>query len=160
MSDRLALRELLERLVAAEIRFVVIGGLAVNAWGHVRATRDLDIVPDPERANLDRLADLLEGLDGRVQVAEGKLGASAIRTFLSAGDRTLVDTSAGPVDVLQGMPQIPGFAVLDADAVDVDLDGLTVRICSLDALLKMKRASDRSRDREDLAALEQGRGPV
>lgn len=27
-------------------------------------------------------------------------------------------------------------------------------------VMKKKRASDRSRDREDLAALEQGRGPV
>ncbi|MGI8660790.1 MAG: nucleotidyltransferase [Thermoleophilaceae bacterium] len=154
MSERLGLRELLERLARAEVRFVLIGGLAVNAWGHVRATRDLDLVPDPDVANLDRLADLLESLDGRVQVAEGRLGPSAIRTFLRAGDRTLVDTSSGPVDVLQGMPQIPGFDALDAEAVEVDLDGLPVRVCSLAALLEMKRASTRSRDRDDLEALE------
>lgn len=154
MSERLGLRELLERLARAEVRFVLIGGLAVNAWGHVRATRDLDLVPDPDVANLDRLADLLESLDGRVQVAEGRLGPSAIRTFLRAGDRTLVDTNSGPVDVLQGMPQIPRFEALDAEAVEVDLDGLPVRVCSLAALLEMKRASTRSRDRDDLEALE------
>jgi len=54
MSEHLGLRELLERLVAAEVRFVVIGGLAVNAWGHVRATRDLDLVPAPDAANAGR----------------------------------------------------------------------------------------------------------
>lgn len=159
MTEPFGPRALLERLAAAEVRFVLIGGLAVNAWGHVRGTRDLDLVPDPDPTNLDRLADLLEGLDGRVQVAQGRLGASAIRTFLRAGDRTLVDTSAGPVDVLQGMPQIPRFAVLDAEAVDVDLDGIVVRVCSLDALLEMKRASSRARDREDLEALEAAHAP-
>lgn len=159
MSERLELRELLERLVAAEVRFILVGGLAVNAWGHVRATRDLDLVPAPDVANLDRLADLLQALDGRVHVAEGRLGPSAIRTFLRAGDRTLVDTRSGPVDVLQGMPQIPRFDVLDAGAVEVDLDGLPVRVCSLVALLDMKRASVRSRDRDDLEALEAAHAP-
>lgn len=154
MTGRLALRELLERLVAADVRFVLIGGLAVNAWGHVRGTRDLDLVPDPARANLDRLADLLEALDGRVEVAGGRLAKSAIRPFLRAGDRTLVDTPSGPVDVLHGMPQIPRFEALDSDAVEIDLDGLRVRVCSLEALLEMKRASDRPADRADLEALE------
>jgi predicted nucleotidyltransferase len=60
----------------------------------------------------------------------------------------------GRVDVLQGLPQIPNFATLDAEAVDVDMDGLNVRVCSLDHLLAMKRTSERPRDRDDLEALE------
>jgi hypothetical protein len=78
----------------------------------------------------------------------------AIRTFLAAGDRTLVATDLGPVDVLQGLPQIPPFTQLDAEAVVVDLGGSVVRVCSLEALLAMKRASDRARDRDDVDALE------
>jgi predicted nucleotidyltransferase len=50
--------------------------------------------------------------------------------------------------------QIPSFAALDAQAVDVDMDGLAVRVCSLSHLLEMKRASGRPRDRDDLEALE------
>jgi predicted nucleotidyltransferase len=65
-----------------------------------------------------------------------------------------VVTDLGRVDILQGLPQIPAFATLDADAVDVDMDGLTVRVCSLGHLLDMKRASERPRDRDDLEALE------
>jgi hypothetical protein len=34
------------------------------------------------------------------------------------------------------------------------MDGLSVRVCSLGHLLAMKRASKRSRDRDDLEALE------
>lgn len=154
MSGPLRLRELLERLVEAEVRFIVVGGLAVNAWGHLRGTQDVDLVPDPARENLLRLAQVLEALGGRVEVAEGTLGSSAIRTFLEAGDRTMVATELGHVDVLQGLPQVPGFAELDAEAVDVDLEGTIVRVCSLAALVAMKRASERLRDRDDLEALE------
>lgn len=151
----LRLRELIERLDAAGVDYVVVGGLAVNAWGHLRGTGDLDIVPEPGPANLDRLAGLLESLDGRVEVADRTLTAGAIRTILTAGDRTLVSTVLAPVDVLQGLPQVPRYADLRADAVDVDLDGVTIRVCSLATLLAMKRASSRPRDQADIEALEE-----
>ena len=127
--DPLRLRELLARLVEAEVRFVLVGGLAVNAWGYLRATRDVDFVPDPDPENLARLDSLLRDLGGKVDVA-------------------------GQLNVLQGLPQVPPFAALEEKAEDVDIDGLVVRVCSLEHLIQMKRASERGRDREDLAALE------
>jgi predicted nucleotidyltransferase len=158
IADPLRLRELLERLTQAQIRFVLVGGLAVNAWGYLRATRDVDVVPDPSIENLASLASLLGGLGGKVNVGDRLLDASAITTFLRTGDRTLVVTKLGRVDVLQGLPQIPPFAVLNEAAKDVDINGLNVRVCSLEHLLEMKRASDRPRDREDLEALEAAQG--
>lgn len=150
----LRLRLLLERLREAEVDFVLVGGLAVNAWGYLRATRDVDLVPDPSRENLERLDTLLVGLGGKVEVGGRLLEPSAIRTFLRTGDRTLVLTDLGRVDILQGLPQVPSFASLDENASEVDIDGLVVKVCSLDDLLAMKRTSDRARDREDLEALE------
>jgi hypothetical protein len=44
-----AFDELLRRLTAGEVRFVLVGGLAVNAWGVVRGTKHVDIVPDRDR---------------------------------------------------------------------------------------------------------------
>jgi predicted nucleotidyltransferase len=152
--DPVRLRELLARLIEAEVRFVLVGGLAVNAWGYLRATRDVDFVPDPDPENLVRLNSLLNDLDGKVDVGGKLIAGSAISTFLRTGDRTLVATELGQVDVLQGLPQVPPFAVLEARAKDVDLDGLVVRVCSLEHLIEMKRSSERARDREDLAALE------
>jgi predicted nucleotidyltransferase len=152
--DPVRLRELLARLIEADVRFVLVGGLAVNAWGYLRATRDVDFVPDPESENLARLDSLLNDLGGKVDVGGKLLTGSAISTFLRTGDRTLVATELGQVDVLQGLPQVPSFDVLDEKAKEVDLDGLVVRVCSLDHLIEMKRASERARDREDVAALE------
>jgi predicted nucleotidyltransferase len=152
----------LERLRDAEVDFVLVGGLAVNAWGYLRATRDIDLVPDPSSENLARLDALLVALGGRVEVGERLLEAAAIKTFLRTGDRTLVLTDLGRIDVLQGLPQVPGFAALDERAREVDIEGLVVKVCSLEDLLAMKRASDRPRDRDDLEALEaarEGEGP-
>jgi predicted nucleotidyltransferase len=163
MPQRLRLRVLLERLGEAEVDFILVGGLAVNAWGYLRATRDVDLVPDPSSDNLARLDALLVELDGKVEVGEQLLESSAIRTFFRTGDRTLVLTELGRVDVLQGLPQVPTFAALDERASEVDLEGLSVKVCGLDDLLTMKRASDRPRDRDDLEALEaarDGRGPA
>jgi predicted nucleotidyltransferase len=140
-----------------EVDFVLVGGLAVNAWGYLRATRDVDLVPDPSPENLERLDALLVELGGKVEVGSGLLESSAIKTFLRTGDRTLVLTDLGRVDILQGLPQIPGFASLDERASEVDLDGLVVKVCSLEDLLAMKRASDRPRDRDDIEALEAAR---
>ncbi len=154
----LRLRLLLERLRAADVDFVLVGGLAVNAWGYLRATRDVDLVPDPSVENLARLDALLVELGGKVEVGGRLLEAAAIKTFLRTGDRTLVLTDLGRVDVLQGLPQVPGFAALDDRASEVEIDGLVLKVCSLDDLLAMKRASDRPRDRDGLEVLEAARG--
>ena len=94
-ANPLRLRQLLERLVEAEVRFILVGGLAVNAWGYMRATQDVDVVPDPERENLARLDELLRELGGRVDVGGRLLDSTAIATFLRTGDRTLVQTDLG-----------------------------------------------------------------
>jgi predicted nucleotidyltransferase len=157
----LRLRELLERLVAAEIQFVLVGGLAVNAWGYMRATQDIDLVPDPDPGNLAKLDSLLRELGGKVDVGGRLLAADAINTFLRTGDRTLVRTELGEVDVLQGLPQVPSYSELNAAASDIDADGISLRVCSLEHLLEMKRGSKRPRDKDDLEALEaaQEEGP-
>ncbi|HUC07432.1 MAG TPA: hypothetical protein VMR96_05025, partial [Solirubrobacterales bacterium] len=48
--------ELLEVIDAHEVEYVIIGGFAVAAHGHPRATKDVDICPNPKQANLRRLA--------------------------------------------------------------------------------------------------------
>ncbi|HEX6152274.1 MAG TPA: nucleotidyltransferase [Solirubrobacterales bacterium] len=158
-TERLRLRELLERLVEAEVRFVLVGGLAVNAWGYLRATRDVDVVPDPDPDNLERLDALLRELGGKVDAGGRLLDSDAITTFLRTGDRTLVQTELGQVDVLQGLPQVPRFEDLEKQARSVDIEGLAIMVCSLDHLLEMKRASDRPRDQEDVEALEVAQEP-
>ncbi|HEV3070495.1 MAG TPA: hypothetical protein VGY76_03605 [Solirubrobacteraceae bacterium] len=67
--------DLLFALCEAQVQFVVIGGVAVGVHGFVRATEDLDIVPDPAPENLARLARLLQELKAR-QIGTGEFSAN------------------------------------------------------------------------------------
>ena len=93
----------------------------------MRATQDVDVVPDPDPENLAKLDELLR--------------------------------EPREINVLQGLPQVPRYEELKAQAKEVDLDGLAVQVCSFDHLLAMKRASDRARDHDDLEALEAAQNP-
>src|SRR5215208_6151389 len=62
MTDALNPEPLLRALHEAGVRHIIIGGFALNAHGVIRPSRDLDIVPDPDPANLERLAALLADL--------------------------------------------------------------------------------------------------
>lgn len=44
------------------VDYLVIGGFAVIAYGHVRATKDIDLVASDQRDNLERLAAALREL--------------------------------------------------------------------------------------------------
>jgi len=51
------------------VEYLVVGGLGARAHGATRPTQDVDFVPRSTRENLDRLADALRELGGRLRVA-------------------------------------------------------------------------------------------
>ena len=140
-------------MAKAEVRFVLVGALAVIAWGHERFTRDVDLVPDPDPENLDRLAGVLSELGGRVKVGDRLLTSDSISMFLKSGDMALVLTEFGQVDVLQGLPHIPRYSEMAAEAESAIFEGLEVKVCSGRHLLQMKRAASRDQDLLDIEAL-------
>jgi hypothetical protein len=82
-----AFDELLRRLAEAEVRFVVIGGLALGARGVVRGTKDVDIVVDIEPDNLKRIAEVAVSTGGHVQRGGTLLGsAPSIAAKIASGE--------------------------------------------------------------------------
>jgi predicted nucleotidyltransferase len=151
--------ELLRRLVEAQVQFVLVGGLAVNAWGVVRGTKDVDIAVDPDAANLTAIADVAAGVNGVVQRADAIAGSRfSIAALLGGGERVLIDTNLGPLDVIQGLDGVPPYAELRSRAVDVTIAGVSVPVCSLEDLRAMKHATGRTRDLADLEDLDEARG--
>jgi predicted nucleotidyltransferase len=147
--------DLLVRLVQADINFVLIGGLALGSWGVVRGTKDCDIVPDPRPKNLDGLARLAAELGGHIQLGESLLGSErSIASLLLQGERALIKTHLGDLDVVQGLEGVLSFAELRAKAIDVEISGVTIAICALEDLRAMKRAAGRARDLVDLEDLD------
>jgi hypothetical protein len=148
------LRALAAVLHAHEVDFVVVGGVAVGAHGYVRATRDLDVVPDPDRANLHRLATALGELDASLPLAEGRaFDLPHDLPRLEHRDNLTLDTKHGGLDIIQRAAGVPSFETLRAAAIDADLLGVPVRISSLEHLRAMKEATGRTQDRADLENL-------
>ncbi len=55
-------KNLLERLIKANVKFLIIGGYAVNFYGYNRTTGDLDIWIKPDNFNKEKLIHVLEEL--------------------------------------------------------------------------------------------------
>ena len=166
MNAALDPEELLRSLGDAGLRYVVIGGLAVNAYGVIRATKDLDICPAPDEDNLARLASLLRQLDA-VQVGmedfdehELPFDPTSVDDLAQGGNFRLI-TRLGALDVMQwisGIDADHAYASLAAEMLLVELAGVRVPICSLAHLRAMKRAAGRPQDLQDLADLAIARG--
>ncbi len=137
----------LGRLVEHDVRFVLIGGYAAALRGSPMMTGDVDICPARDRGNLDRLAEALQSLHARLRGAPADVSFLLDGRSLETGDHFTFATDVGPMDCLGTPAGTDGFADLDASATDVDLEGLVVRVASLDDLIRMKRAAGRPQDR-------------
>ncbi len=150
-----AFDELLRRLAEADVEFVVVGGLAVNAWGVVRGTKDVDVVVASEVDNLKRVAEVAVAAGGHVQKGEALLGSPiSIAAALASGEQVAIETDLGRLDVVQGLDGIPSYADLRSRASEAEILGVTVAVCSIEDLRAMKQAAGRTRDLADLEDLD------
>jgi predicted nucleotidyltransferase len=154
-----AFDELLRALSEAEVEFVLIGGLAVNAWGVVRGTKDVDVVVAPDPANLKRIAKMAVTAGGHVQRGEAFLGSPpSIAALLATGEQVAIETDLGRLDVVQGLEGVPAYEELRSRASVAEVLGVTVAVCSVEDLRAMKRAAGRGQDLVDLEDLDAAEG--
>lgn len=153
------LRDLLGALIAAEVEFVVIGGIALGLHGFMRATEDLDIVPDPDPRNLDRLCAALEAAEAKLLLAPARRFGPREAWMLRRGRNVSVTTVHGDLDVVRTLPGVPDYEMLVGDAERYDVDGMTIVVASPTKLTEMKQARGSAQDEADIAALRELRGP-
>jgi len=147
-------------LDAAGVRFVVIGGFAVGAHGYPRATKDLDIVPDPNTDNLKRLASALSDLDASVLGVQEFSAEEVVQpdaAGLEMGGNFVLATSRGRLDIMQIVGPDLEYADLESAAVEDEVFGHRVRFCGFDHLVEMKEAAGRPEDDIDLQRLRESR---
>jgi predicted nucleotidyltransferase len=150
-----AFDQLLRRLSDAGVEFVLIGGLAVNAWGVVRGTKGVEIVVASDPENHKRLAEVVVAIHGHVQSGESLLGSQpSIASRLMSGEQVAIETDLGRLDVVQGLDGVPTYDELRASSTEVDVLGVEVAVCSIEDLKAMKRVSGRARDLADLEDLD------
>jgi len=152
-----------EALVAAfenaGVRYLVAGGLAVNAYGYLRFTRDVDVVVQLVPDNINRAFAALSTLGYRPlvpitasQFADGSMRESWIRDkgmqvlqFWSDAHRET------PVDMFVREPFV--FDEEYQRALVKPLGSISVRFVSIPALIRMKEEAGRSQDRIDIDQL-------
>lgn len=153
-QPNLRLTALLRRLIDGQVDFVVIGGVAVIMQGAPRFTKDLDICYSTETQNLDRLGVVLTSLGARLRGVEEDVPFIPDGRTLRHTQLLTLTTPDGNLDLLVKPDGSPNYTTLRARANQVNLDGITVRIASIEDMIAMKRASARPQDLVDLESLE------
>jgi hypothetical protein len=124
--------DLLRVLCEHEVTFIVIGGLALGLHGFVRATKDVDIAPEPGVDNSSRLRDALVVLEG------------PINPWPYVEDRD---------------GELP-FEDLRQEAVRLDVEeiGHPIWVASVEHLIGMKEHAGRDQDRVDITGVRLAQG--
>jgi len=151
----------LKILVAHDVDFVVIGGIAARLWGSPTVTRDLDICYARTPRNLERLAAALQRVHAKLRGVSENIPFRLDARTLAAGDSFTFKSDVGDLDCLGTPTGTGGYDDLKGTAERLDVDGLKIWVTSLVDLIDMKRAAGRQKDRievEVLGALRDERG--
>ena len=157
--DRRGLRpdRILSILVQHEVRFVVIGGLAGNLRGTPVVTHDLDVCYARQDEDLASMAAVLQAVHARLRMVGDGTGVAAPLDdrSLRLGDTFTLKTDFGPFDIVGTPSGTRGYEDLAAGATRFDPGAdMLVHVASVDDLIRMKRASARTKDIAQLAHLE------
>ena len=151
----------MQALNSAGVRYLIVGGLAVNAHGYVRLTRDIDIVLALDEANAVRGVTALIniGYQFAVPITPEQFADAGMREKWRAEKNMIVLKlwsdmhRRTPVDVFVYEPFDFSAEHRKAEAIDI-APGITASVVSLDTLLQMKRVAGRPHDLLDIEELE------
>jgi hypothetical protein len=138
--------EFLRVLIAHRVKFVLIGGHAVAAWGEPRFTEGLDVLIEVSAANARRVrAALVEFGFGAVVPNEGE--------FLDPDKVWMLGRKPNRIDILTKIDGVSWDEVRKG-RVRVEFDGGPLFIIGPDELLQNKRAAARPKDLADAHVIE------
>jgi hypothetical protein len=143
-------RDLLTELARAGAEFVIVGGYAVSAWGHLRTTKDIDglIRATPDNAR-------------RVYAALARFGAPlhdlTVDDLAAPGTFFQIGLPPRRVDIISSLPAIT-WEEASTGTRKLEFDGVAMPVIGLEALLKNKRAVGRPEDKKDVRELERIHG--
>lgn len=145
----------------AQVKYLVVGGLAVVAHGYVRTTEDVDLVISLAPDNIKCCLAVLESIGYRMGVpitaeqfadeTQRKLwreekGMLVLKLWSDSHNRTPIDVFVyEPFDLDEELEQASKVALSDH---------LEVPVVSLPTLLRMKREAGRPQDLADIDELE------
>jgi hypothetical protein len=141
--------KLLVDLARANIRFIVVGGVAVALNGFVRTTEDVDILIERSRDNVEQLLAALasfgEGHARELSWADFEETEGAIRVVEDF-----------PLDIFTVM-RGHRYADFTGSVGETEIGGAAIKFLNTDGLIRLKENSARGKDQIDVAALRRGK---
>ncbi len=148
------IEDLIARLNQAQVEYVIVGGVSAILQGAFVSTEDIDICYRRTPQNLVRLAAALAPLQPRLRGLPPDLPcAFDVRALQMGTDFTLV-VGDYDLDLLGEMSAIGGYEQIIAQASDLTVAGMPVKVLSLAQLITTKRAAGRPKDLLVLPRLE------
>lgn len=156
MLDYLAI---FKKLNEERIRYIVVGGLAVNLYGIPRMTYDIDLILDLEDESLERFLMLVKkwGFKPKIPVdimdfmIEEKREDWINNKNMKAFNLVNPDWAISEIDVIIGTPL--DYKQARKNAKYIGIQGVSVPTVSLDDLIKMKENTGRAQDKADIGYL-------
>jgi len=143
-----ALLTLLRALNTEGVRYVVIGGVALNIHGLPRATADVDIFVSPDSSNITHLRAALRSAYDDPQVDQ--ITAEDLSGRYPAIQYVPPDGSFH-IDILARLGET--FAFEDIESEEREIEGVKVNVATPAMLYRMKKDTVRLQDKADAARL-------
>lgn len=138
---------ILNCLIAHEIAFVVIGGMAAVAHGSSQLTQqDLDVCVPLQAEAFLQLQTALQGLNPRVRLGRERVPLDLDRKTAARLKNLNLLTDAGNLDCRGDVIGVGDYEAALRESLEIQLNGRPCRVLGLDALIRSKEALGRPRD--------------
>ncbi len=145
---------LLQRLANASVDFVIVGGFAGVVHGCTCVTQDIDICCDFSPANLLRLQKAISGLHPVHRMTPHRNMLRLTKKTCGQFKNLYLDTDIGQLDCLSSIDGIGDYKEVKSASELIEAEGTQLRVLSLDALIRAKKAMKRPRDKQAILELE------
>ncbi len=141
------------------IKYVVVGGVAVNLHGYLRFTGDLDLLLLLEDENLKKMGKLMKKLGYSERLPVSVLSLSdkkQVKQWLEEKNMkaySFTPPKNNPLQIDIIMEESLKYDKIFANKVNKRIDDTVIPVISIEDLIKMKRRANRQQDLVDLEAL-------
>jgi predicted nucleotidyltransferase len=140
------LNRLLQRLIEADVEFVIVGGFGGVLHGSSLVTRDLDVCALLTATNVEKLRLAFRDLNPKHRLASNRLSFLENPEPGVALRNLYLQTDLGPLDLMSSITGVGDYARVAASAIEVELFGHRVKVISIEDLIAAKEALGREKD--------------
>jgi hypothetical protein len=141
-----------------KVKYVIVGGIAVNLLGFLRSTADMDILVELSDNNLKKVVSILKKKGYRVKhpvdpmgLANEEIRQDWIKNKHMKAFNFYKEANLEEVDIIIESPV--SYEMANKDASKIRIKDIILRVISIECLIKMKKCTGRSIDKFDVAEL-------